>query len=148
MAQLAYGLGIITSKVYTLASESGLKIDQQKFEGFLQSAINGDQAIRTHVVFGATIGKEDKGIVVYILTNVRFIRIRITAKGFNSTDFFLKQVSGVKRELLSQPAGGNDARIEVESAQGFIGLSYNASHTEISNFFSEVEGAVRQAKAA
>jgi len=89
-------------------------------------------------------GKDIPGIVIYILTNARIIRIRITEKGFDSTDFFLKQINSINRELLTKPDGGNDSIVRIESPNGFIGLQFNDQASAIGEFFSKVEASVRQ----
>jgi len=145
MLQQTHDTQPILKQILALEGKAVKRIEQPKLEAFLNSVLNGDH-LTNSLVLGATIGKDKHGIIVYLLTNIRVIRIRITDDGFDSSDIYLKQVTSINRGLLTQSEGGNDAEVRIESAQGIFGLRYRTGKEKIEEFFSSLEVVVRQAK--
>ena len=150
MAPTTENLQSILNKIYAWEGKAVQSIDRTKFETFLQSVLNGDQEVKASIAFGATLGKGGNGIVAYLLTEARLIRIRIDDKGdFDSADIYITKIVGVNRQLSSSQSNEeNDAKVKVVTDKGFFGLEYVSSDTEIENFFSQVEAIVRKRESA
>ena len=132
------------NKIYPLEEKSGIHFDHPKFETFLQSVINGD-VFDDLLPLDVKLSNGEDGIVVYLLTNARIIRIRITQKGFESSDIYLKEVTGINKELLSAE-GEDKSVVRIESPQGYFGLRYQPGKKLVEDFFSKVESKVRESK--
>lgn len=150
MAPTAQNLQPILTKIYAWEGKAVPSVDHAKFEAFLQSVLNGDQEVKASIAFGAMLSKGGGGIVTYLLTEARLIRIRIDEKGdFDSADIYVTKIIGVNRQVSSsQPHKENDAEVKVVTDKGFFGLQYVSSDKEIEDFFSQVEAVVRKREAA
>lgn len=135
----------IYKKVYALEDSLGIgKIDHLKFEDFIKSVINGD-VLKDFIVFPGTYGeKNEKCLLVYILTSGKLSRIRMTANGFASSSAYLNQIIGVNKRVSDD--NKDSAEVIVEFPQGRIGLTYSldADAKWVDNFFQEVDKAVRE----
>lgn len=148
MAPTVQNLQPILTKIYAWEGKAVPSIDHTKFETFLQSVLNGDHEVKASIAFGATLGKGGSGIVAYLLTEARLIRIRIDDKGgFDSADIYVTKIVGVNRQVLSQSSDGNDAEVKVLTEKGFFGLQYVSGDKDIENFFSQLEAVVRKREA-
>jgi hypothetical protein len=125
------------------------KIDKITFEPFLKSIVNGDTLLE-YLVFPATIGKDKQGILVYILTNAKLVKITVDSKEFSSNSAFLNQVVRVDKtvnKVVTEDDGDkNNVLLSVEFPQGRFGLRYPSDDKVIDNFFVKVEESVRNAR--
>ena len=123
------------------------KIDKAKTLLFVQEVINGDSPIDYLVIVGIIGKSKSDGVIAYVLTNERIIRIRITEKSIDSTDIYLKQALGVNRQLLAKSEEeAIDSEVYVHSDKDRIGLSYVSTDQKVVNFFNNVEKAIRESK--
>lgn len=65
---------------------------------FTSSTINGDSPISYLTVY-ANLDNKKQGIVIYILTNLRFIKIGIN-KEIKSNSYPINTITGIERSLL------------------------------------------------
>ena len=138
----------ILQEILTLGKTVGA-LDKEKIQQFLTKEINGD-TLKEYLVISATLGKDRSGLLVYILTSAKIIKIEIDKEEVQSYSTYLKEVIGVNRttSLLHSIAteSSNDAKVVVEFPQGSFGLRYPASSTKIDSFFQKVDQAIRELK--
>jgi hypothetical protein len=120
-------------------------LDPVKLEEFLSGEINGDTVV-DFLVLSASLGEGRKGILAYVLTTTRVIKIEIDEKDSKSSSpVYLRDVLAVKR-VVPGPTGSDRAKISVEAGQGSFGLSYPATNQTIDQFFRKVDEQVRGIK--
>ncbi|MGD0168513.1 MAG: hypothetical protein ABSE54_02195 [Smithella sp.] len=124
----------------------GIIDDKENIQRFITKEINGDDLI-AYLVIGANLSKDRDGVLVYLLTSAKIVKIEIDKEQVQSFSSYLKEVTGVNRTLLNNPSG-NSARIVVEFLQGSFGLRYSAGDEIIDSFFQKVDEAVRKIKGA
>lgn len=127
----------IADKVFDLA---GSPIDVSRKEqvaGFLATMINGDSAITDSLVISANFGKDREGVAVYVLTNVRLIKINIDAKDntIKSSSFFIHKL---RTEWKISDGDKSEVRISTNDEDAFS-LAY--SNKDITAFFQKVDQA-------
>lgn len=133
----------ILGKILSEGESVGI-LDKENYRQFLIKELNGDDLIN-YLVIRATLGKDREGLLVYLLTSSKIVKIEIDKEKVQSLSSYLKEITGVSRTLLSNPAG-NNAQITVEFPQGSFGLRYPTTATEIDPFFQKVDEAVRKIK--
>jgi hypothetical protein len=139
-------IDLIITEISTKITNVGIPYDQENIRSFLTKEVNGD-TLTNHLVLVATLSKDRRGLLIYLLTTAKIVKIEITAEGVQSFSSYLKEVTGVNRSL-STNVSGNNARVVVEFLQGNFGLFYPANDTQIDNFFQKVDEAVRNIKVA
>lgn len=108
---------------------------KEKIIEFIKSTINGDK-IKTYLAINAHVKPKVLGALLYVLTNVRLIKIEIDKEGsISSSSFFLDKMVSVDRKLI----GDNISSIDVIFQNTSIGLRYPISDTKITDFFQTIE---------
>lgn len=109
---------------------------REQLRGFIDTTINGDEA-KAHLVINATLSEHKPGALVYVLTNVRLIKIDIGEVEIQSSSYPLDTVIGVERTLID----GDRAAVKVSFQNGSFGLRYASSNQKIKEFFQKVDQA-------
>lgn len=115
------------------------KIDNsqpEKIKNFAKVTINGDIP-EGYLVINANINKDVSGAIVYVLTNLRLIKIEIDKdiKEISSSSFPIDTLVEIVRKLL--PDGR--AAIELSFPKGSFGLRYDSNDQKIISFFQKLE---------
>lgn len=107
--------------------------NQDKLRHFVTITINGDAPVN-HLAINTNLSNGKEGVVVYILTNKRLIKIDIGDK-IQSSSFILDSIINIERELL------DDDRIQIKIlfSNDSFGLRYPATDTQASNFFQSLD---------
>ncbi len=107
--------------------------DQDKLRNFVTITINGDVPAN-HLAINTNLSNGKEGVVIYILTNKRLIKIDIGDK-IQSSSFILDSIINIERELL------DDDRIQIKILfpNDSFGLRYPATDTQASKLFSEIQ---------
>jgi hypothetical protein len=134
----------IIKEITNTGETVGIVDDKDGIRQFLTKEINGDTLI-DHLVIGASLGKDRDGLLVYLLTTAKIVKIEIDKEKVQSFSSYLKEVTGVNRTLLNN-AQGNNAQVSVEFPQGKFGLQYPGNLTNIDSFFQKVDETVRKIK--
>ncbi len=134
----------ILDAVLELQQQGRVEINQAKFETFLQSAVNGDDLI-SYLAVATCFGDNQPGILLYLLTSSRIIKIEMDATRMQASPAYHTQVVGISRSLLSDTEAEYDAQVVVNFTQGSFGLKYTTDPT-IDEFFNQVDQAVRRIK--
>lgn len=127
-------LDAIVAEIFQLDSP---KIDETRIEQvseFLTSAVNGDTPI-TQLVINASVDEKNKGVIIYILTNLRLIKVDIAPKEIKSSSFPLNTLIGVDRKLI----GGDQIEFSISFQNGSFGLRYSQDLKNITDFFQKIE---------
>ncbi len=124
--------------------EPPVPLNKATLEPFLTSVINGDEVVDS-IVFPATLREGRKGVLGYILTTTKVIKIEIDEKESKSSPVYLRDVLAVTRTFPG-PTGSDRAKVLVEVAQGSFGLSYPVNNQTIDQFFRRVDEEVRKVK--
>jgi hypothetical protein len=125
----------IISEVFQLSSPKIKEERRDQVRDFIETTINGDET-KKYLVINAGLAKDRLGVLVYVLTNVRLIKIEIdTEQEIKSSSFPLDTIIGVERKLID----GDKAAVEVAFQNGSMGLKYSAKNQTITNFFQEVD---------
>lgn len=141
-----------TSKILTTEEicksifESGFSISEERkqpIKDFVTTTVNGD-TVKDYLTITATISKDRDGVLVYVLTNSRLIKIDIDSKTIESTSSFLNEIVGVERKLLE----GNTAQVAVNIPNNSFGLRYPSNNETIMSFFQKVEQSRNLGKAS
>jgi hypothetical protein len=101
---------------------------------FIKTTVNGDEIV-SQLIEGAGITKDRRGILVYVLTNLRLIKFEIDDKIVQSSSFPLDTMIGVDRKL----AEDGRAAVEVSFQNGSFGLRYAQANQKITDFFTKVD---------
>lgn len=127
-------LDTIVTEVFKLDSP---KIDQTRKEQvseFITSAVNGDTPI-THLVINASVDENNKGAIVYILTNLRLIKVDIAPREIRSSSFPLNTLIGIDRKLIDS----DQIEFSIAFQNGSFGLRYSQDLKNITDFFQKIE---------
>ncbi len=126
----------IIQKIAEKTKEFNIPFDNNKKQNyfeFLDSAVNGDTPISSLTV-DANLTKDIPGIIVYILTNKRIIKVDIDAKEIQASNYPISQIINVRRKLIE-----NESEVIIEFENESFGLKYPKEKTEITKFFELVE---------
>lgn len=113
------------------------KIDEARSDqirDFIETTVNGDVA-KSHLVLSATLSENKKGILTYILTNKRVIKIDIGEQDLKSSSYPLDTIIGIERKLLD----GDKAEVLATFQSGSFGLRHSPKKREIVDFFQSLE---------
>lgn len=124
----------IVDEVFQLNSP---KIDQARrgqVSEFITSAVNGDTP-NTHLVINAGVDGDIEGAIVYILTDLRLIKIDIAPQEIKSSSFRLNALIGVDRKLI----GSDQIEFSINFQTGSFGLRYSQDLKQITDFFQRIE---------
>lgn len=108
---------------------------------FIKSTTNGDTP-KEYLVINCDFGKERKGALIYILTDVKLIKIQIDEKDLSSSSPLLSTIVNINKKLKEE----NRAHIEIQFQNDNFGLEYNANNEKINEFFQKVDLAITQRK--
>jgi len=112
----------------------GNKEDEQLKE-FIKTTINGDD-IKEYLAINAYVRAKTLGIILYILTGVRLIKIEISeGDGVNSSSFFLNTMTSIDRKIINKDTFSIDIIFQTTS----LGLRYSVKDKKITNFFQSIE---------
>ncbi|MDE2039921.1 MAG: hypothetical protein KGO96_09370 [Elusimicrobia bacterium] len=121
-------------------------LEQTSFKKFLAETINGD-TFKSHVAFGATNPNKEDVTILYVLTNIRLIKVVIKGQEVRSYAAFLNQIKGgVNRKITKESAESPDViSLSVNFEGGNFGLTYTAAaeSDNITRFFQNVDAAIR-----
>lgn len=119
---------------------SGLKdpsIDASKIQhikAFIETTVNGDD-VKESLSISAVLGKDKEGVIVYILTNIRLIKIDINSNTseMKSSDFFLNKMA------IEWKVDIQGTEIKISSQPHSFSLKYPGQRTDITTFFKKVD---------
>jgi hypothetical protein len=144
MTQKTDDIKSLVSQILSIKAEEVGPVDEAKLEDFLVSAVNGDEFdLSGSLVIPAQLSKDKSGVLVYVLTSAKLLKIQIDKEGFQSSSAFLNQIFSVDRSLTIE----GRAAVEIKFGQESFGLRYSPKHEAITKFFTRVEEAVRPKKA-
>ena len=124
----------IVREIYDLKSPIINEARREQLRGFIDTTINGDNA-KAYLIITATLSEKKPGILVYVLTNVRLIKIDIGEIEFQSSSYPLNTIIGVERTLIDD----DRAAVKVSFQNGSFGLRYASSNQKIKEFFQKVD---------
>ena len=81
----------------------------------------------------ANLKPKTPGILLYVLTNVRLIKIEIP--NINSTSYFLNTMTNIDRKLIEN----NRLSINIIFHNTSVGLTYPIENKKITEFFQKIE---------
>lgn len=102
---------------------------------FITSSINGDNLV-DHLALNVNLGENKRGVIVYILTNLRLIQVNISPNEIQSTSFPLNTIIGIERNLID---GGARAVFGIAFQNGTVGMRYSPKDTYITDFFQKID---------
>ncbi len=106
---------------------------KQQIDNFIISAVNGDNPT-AHLIISANLGENNKGVIIYILTDLRLIKIDIDAKEITSSSFPLNTLIGIERKLIDDDL----TQFTIAFQNGTFGLRYSQDDHKITNFFQRL----------
>ena len=124
----------ITDEVFQLDNPVINSSRRSQIREFIESAINGDTP-ESYLVINSKLSKDRKGVLVYILTNARLLKIDIDDKDIYSSSPSLNAIINIDRKLLE----GNRAQVTIYFQNDSFGLKYSADNQKISEFFQKVD---------
>ncbi len=104
-------------------------------EEFIKTTINGDE-IKEYLPVLANLKPKMPGILLYVLTNVRLIKIEISKnEKINSISYFLNTMTTIDRKIIE-----NDRlSINIIFQNTSVGLTYPLNNKVITEFFQKIE---------
>jgi len=128
---------ILSSIIDSIFKLDSPKIDESRktqISNFVISTINGDIP-DDYLAINANFSENNKGATVFILTNLRLIKIDIAPKEIKSSSFPLNTIIGIDRKIV------NDDRAEfnISFQNGSFGLRYPQDDQSITDFFQKVD---------
>jgi hypothetical protein len=127
----------IIEEVFSLDSPRIDASRRDQVSTFITSTVNGDQTIHAHLVLNAGLGQNRTGALVYILTNLRLIKVEIDERNVQSSSPSLSTLVNVDRKLMD----GNKISVSVIFQNDFFGLTYSSTGEAITDFFQQVDQA-------
>jgi len=127
-------LDAIVAEVFQLDSPKIDQARQEKISEFITSAVNGDTP-NTHLVINASVDGDNEGAIIYILTDLRLIKIDIAPKEIKSSSFRLNALVGVDRKLIDN----DKIEFSINFQTGSFGLRYSQDLKHITDFFQGIE---------
>jgi len=127
-------LNAVIEDIFNLDNSRIDKSRKQQVTDFIVTTVNGDNPT-AHLVTNANLGENIKGVIVYILTNLRLLKIDIDANEIKSSSFPLSTIIGIERKLID----GNRAQFSISFQNGSFGLRYDSSDQNITNFFQKID---------
>jgi hypothetical protein len=107
----------------------------EEIKEFIKTTINGD-SIDTHLTINAYLKHKILGVILYILTSVRLIKIEIEKEdGISSTSFFLSTMTSIDRKMINKDTFSIDIVFQTTS----LGLRYDINNKKITDFFQKIE---------
>ena len=137
MNKMAKTINDIMEAVYALNTPNlGWNYERNtQDEELIRIVINGDE-IREYLPIIANITPKNPGILLYILTNARLIKIEISKKEkITSISYFLNIMISIDRKNLEN----NRMSINIIFHNTSVGLTYNMENRNITEFFQKIE---------
>jgi hypothetical protein len=106
---------------------------RQIITDFVVGAVNGDEPI-SDLVLNANLNDNIKGVIVYILTNLRLVKIDIDIKEIQSNSFFLNTIIGIERKIID-----DYEQFSISFQNGSFGLRYSLKDHNITKFFQQID---------
>jgi len=123
----------IVTDIFAQKSPEILDSRSDKIRDFVATTINGDVS-KSHVVTRANLSKDRKGVLIYVLTNLRIIKIEIDSTDMQSQSFPLSKIISVSRKT-----DGDRSEVQVSFENDSFGLRYNQAEATITDFFQKVD---------
>ena len=101
---------------------------------FIKSILNGD-APQDWLVINCRLGKDREGALIYILTNIRLIKVEIDATNVASSSPSLSTIVNIDKKLEDS----NRAQVTIGFQNDSFGLKYRADDQKINDFFQKVD---------
>ena len=129
----------IHSLIEDISKMDNPKLDPSKIPqltDFIETTINGDEPV-AHLVLNMYLDNQRRGIIAYILTNLRLIKIDIdpNKNEIESNSFPLNTIIGIERKLIDN----DKAQFAISFHNGSIGLRYSPTDTKITEFFQKID---------
>jgi hypothetical protein len=126
----------ILAEIFKLKGNKIEDIRRQQISDFFESIVNGD-ITQAYLVVNANLKENVQGVISYILTNRRLIKIDIDKAEVESATFPLDTIIGIERKLV------DDTRSEIKLSfqNGSFGLRYPPTNKNITEFFQQVDQA-------
>ena len=103
---------------------------------FVTTAINGDEP-REHLALNAMLSANVSGVILYILTNFRLIKIDIGKTEILSNSYHLAAIIGAERKYIAPDL----IQFSISFPNGSFGLKYSPTDKKITEFFQKVDQA-------
>jgi hypothetical protein len=108
----------------------------QQIRKFIDSTVNGD-AIQAHLTISANLDETKKGIIIYIVTNLRMIKVDVNkvTEEITSSIFPIDTITGIERKLLKD----GKAQVKILFPNSFFGLIYRSDDEAVNDFFQKID---------
>ncbi len=125
----------ITKEIFSDIKSSPNKDEAAKISAFIKLIVNGDMPI-DYLKIDANLTKNKPGIIVYILTDRRLIKIDIdtATAAIKSSNFIISKIISIDFNLAQ---GKTEVLVNFEN--GSFGLSYPFENDKITEFFQKVD---------
>lgn len=129
-------LNTITDDILKLDTPIMGEARKKQINNFIISTVNGDTPT-AHLIISANLGDNNRGIIIYILTNIRLIKIDIDTSEVKSVSFPLDTMIGIERKLID----GDLTQFSIAFQNSTFGLRYSQDDQKITDFFQKVDQA-------
>ena len=109
---------------------------QDQITDFVTTAVNGDDPI-DHLALNAMLSANVRGVILYILTNFRLIKIDIGKTEILSSSYHLAAMIGAERKYIDSDL----IQFSISFPNGSFGLKYSPTDKKITAFFQKVDQA-------
>lgn len=127
-------LDAVVAEIFQLEHPKIDKKREKQIADFIVSAVNGDMPVAS-LVINASVDKKNKGAIIYLLTNLRLIKVDIAPKEAKSSSYPLNTLIGVERKLINS----DEIEFSVSFQNGAFGLRYSSELKNITDFFQKIE---------
>lgn len=125
----------IVNEVFKVETPPSL-LQKNQINDFVITAINGDEP-RAHLVLNAILSENNTGVILYILTNFRLIKIDISNSDILSNSFHLTALIGAERKFINPDL----IQFSLTFPNGSFGLKYSPTDKKITDFFQMIDQA-------
>ncbi|MFA6216267.1 MAG: hypothetical protein WDL87_01240 [Candidatus Omnitrophota bacterium] len=127
-------LNTILDEIFALTEPTINKSRRSIIGEFIKSTVNGDTP-QKYLVINCNFGKDRRGALVYILSNIKLIKIEIDDKNTSSSSLSLSAIINIDKKLQDN----NIAEVAIYFQNDSMGLIYAADNKKINDFFQEVD---------
>jgi len=131
-------LDAIIEEIFVLSDPKIDRSREQVLKDFIDTAINGDKA-ESYLVVNADLGNGVDGAIVYILTNLRLIKIDIDSESAELYKFYLRSIMSMENKIL--PDDHSEFKISFPNGYAF-GLRSSGSDKKVSKFLQDMDRVV------
>lgn len=128
---------LINSIIVKISKESPFNIPtirKNLIFKLIEETVNGDHIIDS-IILSAKISKTIDGILCFILTNTKIIKISLDENNTESSSWKITDLNSIERKIID----GKKAEINLLFSNDGMGLRYPIDNEDLNKFFKKID---------